>query len=360
MNLRHHNPIRAVGAGLARRLFPGALVLAACAGVVLTAPGAVAAAPAAAATVTTAAPGGCEISKLPVPEGTSRSDVTGGDPTGRYLIGDATVRVDGVSTLAALLWIDGRLSDFRAPYPGARLADVNASGAITGTTYNQTDGQFAWRYDRGQFSKLPGLEPGHSTSAVAINRQGDVLGSSLDAAQRAVPVIWPARQPGTVRPVRAAGQPATITPWDLDDDGTVLATTNMETYIVPPRGRAWKLTGPAGSTAVGATAIRNGWVAGYENVAPHSVPVRFQVRSRTATKVSDGLFFVYSVNRHGSISIQGFGHGQAAIAHRDGRIVALPNLGAGAAGAKYLSDAGLAAGFANDTTMVHAVVWRGC
>lgn len=68
-----------------------------------------------------------------MPAGTFRSGVTAGDPTGRFLIGDAAVSVDGQTTLVALLWRDGRLVEFRTPFSQPVLVDVNSAGTIVGT-----------------------------------------------------------------------------------------------------------------------------------------------------------------------------------------------------------------------------------
>jgi hypothetical protein len=142
MRHRHHEPTRVSRTGLVR-LVPPALVLPAPAlpalampALVLPAPAlAVGAAvalvtPAAAATAIPAAAntpavantpaGTCRISELAVPPDTHRSDVRNGDPTGRYLVGEALVGTGPAAELVPLRWIDSRCGGSTAGSPTSR------------------------------------------------------------------------------------------------------------------------------------------------------------------------------------------------------------------------------------------------
>jgi hypothetical protein len=305
--------------------------------------------------------GTCQISLLPVPDGTWRSAVNAGDPTGRYLLGDAAVSVNGNTTTEQLLWVNGKLTPFQTPYTNATLVDVSQHGAITGHA-QRTDGwSFAWRYEHGRFGTLPGLLPGDVTEPAAINARGDVVGYSLtDPMGSSVwhAVIWPANRPGTVRELNVPGATGPAAAIDIDDDGTILGHIGQNPgatyYVWPPNGAPRQLPAPAGTTEAVGSAIRNGWVAGSAFDGQHSVPVRWNLRTGSVLQLSTDFLTGDAVNRHGAVSL-----GQS-IAHRDGSIVALPGLTASDARvARVLTDRGTAAGFDNDGT-VHAVTWTAC
>ena len=302
----------------------------------------------------------CQISQLPVPDGTWRSDVTAGDPTGTYLVGEAAVGAGTESRLVPLLWINSRLVDFTTPYASATLVDVNASGTVLGTS-SDAGATFAWRYRDGRFTRLPGLLATDATRAVALNGRGDAVGYADDTTtgppdQRTDMVLWPADRPDKVRNVSVPG-PTTLI--DIDDDGTIVGV-GAGPEPASQRSYRWRLgetphvlSSPSGATDIAVIAIRNGWIAGFENVFPVNAFAR-NLRGRGVNQVA-GLGAPYSGNGRGDLGLF------AAIAHRGGSVVALPGLGTGTAQApRVLSDDGRAAGFANDGSQVHAVTWQGC
>ena len=140
--------------GWTRRRRASAIVLAVCALAILAQPqlanAATTATPAESATA-------CQISTLPVPAAAWRSDALGGDPTGRYLIGEAAVSTGAESRIVPLLWVDGRLVDLQTPYESAAYVDVNASGMILGRA-DDAGRSFAWLYRDGRFTLLPGVQ----------------------------------------------------------------------------------------------------------------------------------------------------------------------------------------------------------
>ena len=297
----------------------------------------------------------CQIRTLPVPAGTWRSDILGGDPTGRYLIGEAAVSTETESRIVPLLWVDGRLVDFHAPYESAAYVDVNASGMILGRA-DDAGQSFAWLYRDGRFTQLPGLSPTTAEIPIALNRRGDAVGHVDDGVaantERRI-VLWPANRPGTV--LKMPREPAQVV--DIDDDGTMLG---MSSGILSTSYR-WRLGGPvhvlaspSGNTNIAVIAIRNGWIGGWDN---DSFPVNafaHHLRTGAANQVT-GFGAPYSSNGLGDLGLF------STIAHRDGRIVNLPGLGTQTAQApRVLADNGRAAGFANDGERVHAVVWHGC
>jgi hypothetical protein len=298
------------------------------------------------------AAGSCHIATLPVPPGTSRSDVTAGDPTGRYLIGTALFPVDGEMIQESMLWVNGRLTDVPTSHPQAVLVDVNATGTVVG--HSVTDGRAsAFRYQRGHFTALPGLHAADGSYAVAVNGRGDVLGYSVEPDLNQHIVVWPARRPSIPRELVA---PVGLNAIDIDDDGTALGsafTGQANTYLWRPDGTAQQVRGPSGGTDVLALAIRRGWIGGFDNYTSNGVVAAWRTRGGPTNLVPNWQSFVYTVNGHGDLGLQG------AIDRRRGGLVTVPDLG-GPSGVQVLSDRGIAAGFASDGFQVHAVIWRGC
>jgi hypothetical protein len=336
----------------------GIASVAACLAPVLSAPTAEAAVTRDGLTPTQAA---CRLSLLPVPDGTVRSAVNAGDPTGRYLLGDAAVSIGGNTSSQQVLWVDGQLTPFQTPYQYSTPVAVNQHGAITGYALRTGGWSFGWRYQHGHLAELPGLQPGDTTLAAAINARGDVAGYSVsDPTGSAVAhaVVWPANRPGSVRELTVPGQAGLSAAIGIDDNGTILGYVGGQPgatfYVWSPDGTPRQLPAPAGTTDATGNAIRNGWVAGSAFDGQHSVPVRWNLRSGSVEQLSTEFLVGVAVNRYGSVSLE------QSIAHRDGRIVPLPGLTEfGPLGASVLTDRGTAAGFANDG-IVHAVTWTGC
>ena len=304
----------------------------------------------------------CRIGTLPVPDGSFRSEVFAGDPTGRYLIGEAAVATAGGTEVVSLFWVRGKLTHFPTPYAEAELRDVNSSGQVVGSAMGPDGHRRGWVYRDGVFTLLPGLKPTDETLSQAINERGDVVGTATDSSAsppRTHLVVWPAARPEAVRELRVAGENDDLVAIDIDDDGAAIGRTNLAigstTYVWPARGKAFALRGPSGSTEVAAVSLRKGWVAGWDNsVASGSLPTRWNVRKGIVRHVSTDVYFVYSGNGRGDVGLGG------AIARRHGGIVPVPGLTPTAGSAvKVLSDRDLAAGFSNDG-QAKAVVWRGC
>lgn len=312
-----------------------------------------------------AAGGACQMSLLPVPPGVVSSEVTGGDYTGRYLVGQATT-FDGTQyTFDSLLWIKGEVRKLDtaalAPYAQVNVTDVNRHGVVVGFRIRDF-GTFhtdAWVLRNGDFTMLPGLKSSDATTPAAINSRGDIVGTSEDVSVNPVvvhAVIWPADKPGTVRELTVDGaSPPWATGVDIDDDGTALGmvgaptTPDRRPYIWPARGPGYPLTAPAGTDSPEAVAIRGGWVAGTAVLDGNSAVVRWNLRAGTATVISTSHGSAFAVNRDGTVAVF------EALIYRNGRVRAL---GANAQPA-VLSDRGTVAG--SDAPFGgNAVIWTGC
>jgi hypothetical protein len=297
---------------------------------------------------------------LPVPDGVTRSAVTGGDLTGRYLSGEAVTDSSPYPRFQPLLWVAGRLhvlpTQDLAPTVLVAVTDVNGHGVAIGARmvdYSSfhTD---AWMYRNGRFTLLPGIRPTDDTQALAINSHGDVVGTSNDYTVSPVVnrgVVWPADHPGTVRVLTIPGEPtAETTGFGVDEDGTVIGYRNHPPdqipYIWPPHAVAFPLTAPAGTGGLDAFAIRNGWVAGSAQHDDHIVVVRWNLRGGPPQIVLGANTRPLAVDNKGTLAVPG------ALIHRNGRIVALNGY------PTVLTDNGIAAG-ATDPNNGQAVIWTG-
>jgi hypothetical protein len=314
------------------------------------------------ATAVAASGNTCRTVPLPVPTGVVTSQVTGGDHSGRYLVGEG-YEFDGTQyTFRGLLWLHGQVATVAtaalAPYAQVNLTDVNREGTVVGfrTTDFTTFHTDAWLFRDGRFTLLPGLAPTDSTRAVAVNSLGDVVGTSEDdtvnpAALRAV--VWPADQPDRARELVPGASFSTGV--DIDDDGTALGLLGQRPdpgqrpFLWSADRGARFLTAPAGTELAEAAAIRDRWVAGTAVGDGSSVVVRWDLNTGSATVVSTQYGSASAVNRQGTIATSG------ALISRTG--------GVGTIGVDahvtVLADNGVAAG-ADAPFQGQAVVWTGC
>src|SRR5437763_4052510 len=123
------------------------------------------------------APPARTIARLPVPQG-EVSPVTGGDPTGRYLVGRSYPDDTGGRPL--LMWHDGVVRQIDVPGDDQAFSDVTSTGDAVGATFivGRSTGL---AYLNGKLHQLAGTD----SEARAINAQGGVVGT---ADKRAV--LW--------------------------------------------------------------------------------------------------------------------------------------------------------------------------
>jgi uncharacterized membrane protein len=310
--------------------------------------------PAVAQATTTAPHRSCRAVALPAPAGTL-STVTGGDPSGRYLVGQVTY--PDVPRQAGALWRHGRYSEIDASSlqnVQVNYHDVNRNGVVAGErmTDHNTFHTDAFTYHAGTFTLLPALRAGESTEALGINARGDVVGNSI--GNGTTPVVWPADRPGTVRALPLPdGQPASGRALGIDEDGAVvghLAPYPPGTpYLWPARGTPHPLPLPSGSVGGDAVAIQRGMVAGnvYDPATNATAPTLWHLRAGGVmlfTAVSTGAL---SVNRWGTIGAVG------ALVHANGRVSTVDGR------VTTVADTGVAAGSTGEFDG-QAVRWFGC
>jgi hypothetical protein len=203
-------------------------------------------------------PTACTITLLPA-DGARQSFVTGGDPSGHYLLG----QIYG-SRKPIVVWKDGKIFA-RMTMPGASnrtLRDLNSAGVGVATSNNANATLHSYVYRDGRFSPLKGGE----SAAVAINDAGAIAGILGTAS----PAVWSSP---TATPARLKLPPGATTGdvYGIDEDGTVLGGVgrpagDLTGYLWLPDGTGRRMPLPPvdGKPAnfFWPESIRNGWVAG--------------------------------------------------------------------------------------------------
>lgn len=216
-----------------------------------------------------AAPTSCTVARLPLPAGVSNVEVTGGDPTGRYLLGHVLYQ-DGApkpSAARAVVWRDGTVLTTLRTGGNVNLVDVNSSGVAVGSAGNYPASPPSV-YQNGKLSALPGAKRGWATG---INDRGAVAGVTFTGTADTVTAVrWPSatsapvvlRAPTGYQVHRVSG---------IDEDGTVVGVVGRtaETgvgYVWRPDNTGYLLPRPPVTEGLvlthhDVTAVRNGHVA---------------------------------------------------------------------------------------------------
>lgn len=261
------------------------------------------------------------LTDLPVPAGTSIDDVSGGDPSGRWVVG--TGRVGGKD--AAVVWRDGVARQLRLQEGDSIANDVNAHGVALEYSY---DRKASYRhFPDGRVEQLPALAGTTGTFAVGINAAGEVLGRSGEAV-----VVWP-----------ASGEPRVVAGADswfpvlFGEDGTVVAKRVDRGSVWNSAGDRVELTPMAGHRTVDPVAFSNGRIVGYSSAgfdSPRTV-VEWDVKgniARTFTDLSD----VADINASGDVLAASADRSRQVVRRTQGIPQALP----GSIWGKVLADSG--------------------
>jgi uncharacterized membrane protein len=326
-------------------------------------------------------PSSCTIQRLPAGDNAPMALVSGGDPTGAYLVGRSYPKGGGY---VATVWHNGKA--IKVDLPGdmeESLRDANSSGTAVGWSYTGTSdadtGPVPYAYVGGKILKLPGVQRG---SADAVNEAGAIVGDDAsapagDAGSHAL--MWPSATAKPVKlPVPAGVQASTAT--DIDEDGTTVGNLDLKTpYVWFPDGKHHALPMPtvAGKKAASARvfSIRGGWAIGVadDNAAGAKAggpdgkiyPVGWNVRTGESKVFADFDSRADAVNAQGwQVGINKAGY--AVLTAADGRTVTkLPALADHEPGdltniANFISDDGrtIAGQSDNASDVIQAAVWH--
>jgi hypothetical protein len=236
-------------------------------------------------------PGRCAIDRLPIPGNPPRSLVTGGDRTGRYLLGRAYASAGFVKKHKIVVWDNGQPTALDMPGEDERLSDINSAGVAVGNSFSG-DTEVPYIYRDATVTKLNAQG---SSEPSAIGEQGVIVGFRTLPSSDTRPVVW--RTPNG--PQADLSLPAGYHSGraiDVDDDGTIIGSVNGGGDDT--RGIAWTLDGTGRllplPTIDGAPAlflypnsIHHGVVAGVagkaEGTSVENIPVLYDLRTNRFT-----------------------------------------------------------------------------
>jgi hypothetical protein len=208
-------------------------------------------------------PADCTVTRLPT-DGVTKAIVSGGDPSGRYLLGRLYT---GRSPYPQVIWKDGRIAA-RPPLPGAdgSFEDINTAGVAVGSAFQGEEIQ-GYAYHDGKVTAMKGGRG----QASAINDAGVVVGGLGDYLELAA-ARWDSVDAQPVKlPVPDGTRESHAV--DIDENGTILGTLNGPDRAAPQTGYLWQADGTSElmplpvvdgvqADAFWPESIRNGWVAG--------------------------------------------------------------------------------------------------
>jgi uncharacterized membrane protein len=306
------------------------------------------------------APGSCAAQRLPVPKDSVSSIVSGGDRSGRFLLGRST---DAAGAETSLIWRDGDLvTTVKVPGAKGALTGVNAAGDAVASSLDANGVKQAHVLRGGKFTQLTGGVQG--TAALAINDQGTVVGWRKPYEENPQAVVWAAgkNKPTDLKSIIGHGGAIAI-----DTDGTIIGLLfyPAEAYF----GFMWRPDGTsvrlptvregANEHILWPTSIANGIVTGRLG-NEEGLPATYNIKSGVTTvikeKVGKG-----AVNREGSFAGR-TANGLAVVTPNGRTALALP-MGANAASAqtqiKTLSDDGLVVGgqYTDEQGKTRALRW---
>ncbi|AGZ41565.1 hypothetical protein [Actinoplanes friuliensis] len=295
---------------------------------------------------------------IPLPmAGYETVEVTGADPTGRWIAGQANPIAGTVS--AAVVWHDDKVVEVLKK-PGIALHDLTSTGVGVASGY----GKGSYLYRNGELTPLEG---GKWLSARSINENGVIAGES---GKRSVRWASATAEP-EVLPLPAGATGSMIV--DLAEDGTILgqvadAHHDLTGYLWFPDGTGRAIPVPRDgdreATRYRAEQIRGGWVYGRAEV-PAVVSVAPSDGSTTGTlyDVSKEAPFRYEIATGKSERLAYPSNLSEPFLHLGNRLVVLPVDRARPAGYRAITvgaDGLTAAGHGNPGTSApfYPMSWR--
>jgi len=315
----------------------------------------------------------CTEQLLPVPDGVTMALVSGGDASGRYLIGRSYPGNKGDDE-QPLIWDNGVAH--KVPINGAdpELVAISTNGTAVGNAFSGGV-ESAFIYRDGTLSRLGGAT---NVEATSVNNAGTVAGSR-DVDHSSLPVVW--RTPTS--PAKDLPMPSPSwrgTPSAVLDDGTVIGSVSPSVTSNESRGIVWhpdgtfqllplpEIAGAGGINGLWLYNVRGTVVLGRAVADTPQMtvfyPVAYDLTTGQYTDLSTARLNVSAGNsRHWLVGSGPYSHPGALLWTPDTGLVKLPNLtGKPDVGddAVYVSEDGTV--IAGDNTDKHgvsrAVVWR--
>jgi hypothetical protein len=160
----------------------------------------------------------CAVQRLPIPGGEPKSLVTGGDRTGRYILGRAYPVRGHNERHPLLIWDNGTPTTLSMPGNDEQFTDINSNGTAVGGSFGGDDVEVPYIYRNGAVSRLAVQG---SARANAIGEQGHVVGLRRTGGKDTPrPVVWRDTGAPAVDLAVPAGWEGEAT--DVDADGTIV------------------------------------------------------------------------------------------------------------------------------------------
>jgi len=204
----------------------------------------------------------CVMTALPVPAGLKDVQVAGVDPTGRYIVGNATRG----NNWKPVLWTGGKARALPVLGPSMQLTGVNAQGVVVGLLGIGPNEQ-TFRYQNGKYTRLKTPAGSwHAYPQPVIDTAGDIVVNVEPAGNSggkdSIVLFWPAGE--TV--AKKLPLPAGANVMAILDDGTLVGALYkngeaVAAYTWDQQGHGQKLATPKGQTGA-AYAARGDWATG--------------------------------------------------------------------------------------------------
>lgn len=307
---------------------------------------------------TSAAAADCRMQRLPQPDGTSRSSVNAGSPSGNWLVGYGDVK----SESKPLIWHNGEVRQPKIDVPDAELTAISSTGLAVGTGF-RNDGEYAVpvAHQNGKTWKLPTLDKQGDATVSAVSPNGRTAVGSETIYEdgdrvRTIPVRWSGKRLQQVQKLAGRGKAVS----DIHR-GTVVGSSGDRAYVWPREDKPRFL--PQASEPSLAQAVRGNYAVGEESPSDDTTGsvMLWNLHQDTATKLPRAVNAAYDVNSSGAaaVSTREPAGGDAAT-FENGRLHTLPSLGGGGS-ATTISEDGVVAGTTHRPSGdARAVVWRGC
>lgn len=224
----------------------------------------------------------CTVRRLEHLPGETRSEVTGGSPSGRWVVGSVEV---GFS-LHTVRWSGRHLKEIPVEMPGSWLTDVNGAGDVTGTGTGSSSFEGFAVLD-GEYTSLESPDGAYGTYPVAIS--GDRIAGHSELDDGTVrPFVWLFDQPEDAVPLPLPAGHSGFVVGMTPHGRVVVAATRVSrpdrAFVFSRSLQRRELVAPDGVGEFVVSAAARGIAAGY--VPGGSTALRFDLHSGEATAVA--------------------------------------------------------------------------
>ncbi|WP_433828300.1 hypothetical protein ACQP2E_02655 [Actinoplanes sp. CA-015351] len=233
-----------------------------------------------------ALPSSCTVDTLPAGDAKS-AGVTGGDPTGTYLVGATEPVYNG--DFDVLVWKNGKLvADVEYEGPRVEMTDINGIGDAVGRSNEGIPKPYA--YQGGKVRPMKGIG-----TPIAINDAGVIAGGTEHAVDEPYPQRWSSWD-AEPEPMPLPDGITSGYAFDITEDGTILTALDSVTktrgaYLWHADGEIEAIAAPAMDidqpVNVWPIAFRYGWVYAAAGTDAQQSLFRYDPISKFWQKIND-------------------------------------------------------------------------